>query len=75
MKNEIFNVRFATLAVLLREIASLYVAPPPTPRTFRTWLNRNRVPRKKANPMARAGGGEVYYSVPDTIKMLERSFR
>ncbi len=57
------NVRLATLEVLLETTIPLFLSPPPSRETLRDWFNRARIPRFKANPLARRGGGHVYYSV------------
>ncbi len=64
------NTRLATLDVLLETTIPLFLSPPPSRETLRAWLNRARIPRFKANPLARRGGGHVYYSVAAVEKFL-----
>lgn len=64
------NVRHATLDVLLETTIPLFLSPPPSRETLRDWFDRARIPRFKANPLARRGGGPVYYSVAAVEKFL-----
>jgi hypothetical protein len=63
--------RFATLDELLQNVVPLFVAPTPQRETFRDWLDRANVPRFKANPVAKRGGGPCFYSV----SAVEKFFR
>jgi len=64
------NVRLATLDVLLQTTIPAFLSPPPSRDTLRAWFKRARIPRFKANPLARRGGGPVYYSVAAVEKFL-----
>ncbi|MEI7939401.1 MAG: hypothetical protein WCK27_22175 [Verrucomicrobiota bacterium] len=64
------NVRLATLDVLLETTIPAFLSPPPSRDTLREWFDRARIPRFKANPLARRGGGHVYYSVAAVEKFL-----
>lgn len=66
------KARLATLDELLTNIIPLFLSPPPRRDTLRHWLNRARVPRFKTNPLAKRGGGAVYYSVAGVEKMLRQ---
>ncbi len=57
------NARLATLDVLLETTIPAFLDPPPSRETLRGWFDRARIPRFKANPLAKRGGGLVYYSV------------
>jgi hypothetical protein len=64
------NVRLATLDVLLETTIPAFLSPPPSRDTLRAWFDRARIPRFKANRLARRGGGHVYYSVAAVEKFL-----
>jgi hypothetical protein len=57
------HARLATLDVLLETTIPVFLSPPPSRGTLRAWFDQARIPRFKANPVARRGGGHVYYSV------------
>ncbi len=54
----------ATLDELIRTTLPPLLAPVPCRDTLRQWFDDARIPRFKANPVARRGGGAVYYNVP-----------
>jgi hypothetical protein len=64
------TARLATIDVLLATTIAVFLDPPPSRDTLRHWFNRARIPRFKANPSARRGGGPVYYSVAAVEKFL-----
>ena len=64
------NVRLATLDALLQTTIPAFLSPPPSRQTLRAWFDQARIPRFKANPLARRGGGHVYYSVAAVEKFL-----
>jgi len=66
------KARLATLDQLLTDTIPLFLSPPPKRDTLRAWLKRARVPRFKTNPVAKRGGGAVYYSVAAVEKMLRQ---
>ena len=55
--------RTATLDELRANILPNFIHPVPSRDTVRSWLESARVPRFKSNPLAKRGGGPVYYSV------------
>ena len=57
------NARLATLDGLLETVIPAFLNPPPSRETLRAWFDAARIPRFKANPSAKRGGGQVYYSV------------
>ncbi len=57
------NARLATIDVLLETTVPAFLDPVPSRETLREWFDRARIPRFKANPLAKRGGGPVYYSV------------
>lgn len=65
------SARLATLDQLLKTIIPAYLTPPPSRETLREWFDAARIPRFKANPTARRGGGPVYYSVAAVEKFLQ----
>jgi hypothetical protein len=65
------NARLATLDQLKKSTLPVFISPTPTDETIRAMFDAAKVPRFKANPLAKRGGGTVYYSVPH----VERLFR
>jgi hypothetical protein len=63
------SARLATITEL-RPMVAAHLAPVPCDQTLRAWFDDHHVPRFKANPRARRGGGPVYYSVPAVEKLL-----
>jgi hypothetical protein len=71
VKQELISrARLATLEELRQTIISVYLSPVPTKDTLRAWFDAAQIPRLKANPTARRGGGPVYYSVAAVEKFL-----
>lgn len=66
------DARLATLTVLLQTIIPNYLDPVPSRETARDWFDVARIPRFKPNPLAKRGGGEVYYDVPAVEKYLRQ---
>jgi hypothetical protein len=64
------RARLATMDELLKTTIPLFLAPVPSRETLRAWFDRAKVPRFKANPTARRGGGRVFYSVAAVEKLL-----
>jgi hypothetical protein len=64
------NARLATIDVLLQTTFPAFFSPPPSRESLREWFDRARIPRFKANSLARRGGGTVYYSVPAVEKFF-----
>src|ERR1017187_2723432 len=62
--------RLATLDELIKNTLPLFLSPIPCRDTLRAWFDTARIPRFKANPGARRGGGSVYYSVAGVEKFL-----
>jgi hypothetical protein len=69
MKNE--KARLATLDALCVTTIPAYLDPIPSKDTLRDWFDRGKVPRFKANPSAKRGGGPVFYSVSAVEKLLQ----
>ncbi len=65
----------ATLPVLLQTTVANYLNPTPSAETLRNWLDAAKVPRFKANPSAKRGGGPVQYQVAAVEKMLQARVR
>jgi hypothetical protein len=70
MKEQHSTARLATLDELLLTTLPAFLTPVPKRATVRVWLNNAKIPRFKANPVAKRGGGPAYYSVPAVEKML-----
>lgn len=62
--------RLATLDQLVENILPNFIAPVPSRDALRALFDRARVPRFKANPTAKRGGGHVYYSVAGVEKLI-----
>ena len=64
------SARLATLDELLQTTIPAFLAPAPSRETLRDWFDQARIPRFKANPVAKRGGGPVFYSVAAVEKFL-----
>ncbi len=64
------NARLATIDQLRETVLSAYFEPVPCRETLRAYFDLWRVPRFKANPLAKRGGGQVWYSVAHVEKHL-----
>jgi hypothetical protein len=64
------TARLANLDELLEKTVPVFLSPVPSRDTLRNWLDGANIPRFKANPAARKGGGCVYYSVPAVEKFF-----
>ena len=62
--------RLASLDQLLQTVIPAYLTPPPARDTLRDWFDQARIPRFKCNPVAKRGGGTVFYSVAAVEKLL-----
>ena len=71
MPNLIPSARLATLEQLVKTLIPAYLTPTPSHETLREWFDAARIPRFKANPAARRGGGPVFYSVAAVEKFLQ----
>jgi len=65
------TARLATLEQLVQTLIPAYLNPTPSRETLRDWFDAARIPRFKANPSARRGGGPVFYSVAAVEKFLQ----
>ena len=65
------TARLATLEQLVQTLIPAYLTPTPSHETLREWFDEARIPRFKANPTAKRGGGPVYYSVAAVEKFLQ----
>jgi hypothetical protein len=65
------SARLATLESLANSVVQAYLNPVPCHETLRGWFDEARIPRFKANPAAKRGGGPVYYSVAAVEKLLQ----
>ena len=64
------NARLATMVVLRETLLPNFLDPIPTNETLRNWFDEARVPRFKSNPLAKRGGGPVFYQVAAVEKLL-----
>jgi hypothetical protein len=64
------NARLATLDQLLQTTVPAFLTPAPSRETLRGWFDSAGVPRFKANPTARRGGGPCFYSVAAVEKLF-----
>ena len=62
------TARLATLDQLIQTTLPAFLDPIPCKATLRAWFNNAQVPRVKANPLAKNGGGHVFYSVAHVEK-------
>lgn len=65
------KARLATANELRKTTFTTYFDPPPSLKTIGRFLRAARVPRIKANPLAKRGGGTVFYHVA----AVERAIR
>ena len=65
------TARLASLDGLLETVIPAYLNPTPSRETLRDWFDMARIPRFKANPAAKRGGGQVFYSVAAVEKFLQ----
>ena len=63
--------RLATLDQLRQTLIPAHLDPVPCAETLREWFDSANIPRFKANPAAKRGGGSVYYSVAAVEKFLQ----
>lgn len=61
--------RMATLDVIQKDVIPLYLQPTPCKLTLKTWFKG--LPKFKANPCAKRGGGTVFYSIAAVEKYLK----
>jgi hypothetical protein len=66
------NARLATIDQLLQTTIPVHLDPPPCRETLRAWFDAAKIPRRKTNPLAKRGGGPVYYSVAAVEKFLQQ---
>ena len=69
-RTEHVSARLATLDELLKTVIPAYLTPSPGRETLRDWFDQARIPRFKANPTAKRGGGPVFYSVSAVEEFL-----
>ena len=70
VKTENISARLATLDELIANTFPQFITPVPSRETVRNWLDTAKVPRFKANPTAKRGGGPCFYSVAGVEKLL-----
>ncbi len=64
------TARLATISRLIETTLPAYLDPIPCRVTLRAMFDQAGVPRLKASPHAKRGGGNVYYSVSHVEKLL-----
>jgi hypothetical protein len=69
--NQTHTARLATLDQLVKTLIPAHLTPVPSHETLRDWFDTARIPRFKANPTAKRGGGPVFYSVAAVEKFLQ----
>ncbi len=65
------RARLATLDTLLETTIPAFLSEAPSRETLRDWFDKARIPRFKANPIAKRGGGKAFYSVAAVEKFLK----
>ncbi|MGD1084695.1 MAG: hypothetical protein ABSA47_08095 [Verrucomicrobiota bacterium] len=68
--NSFNTARLANLDQLIQTTLPNFISPVPSRETLRNWFDAAKIPRFKANPTARRGGGPVFYSVAAVEKFL-----
>jgi hypothetical protein len=66
------NARLATLDQLIATTIPAFLTPVPPRDTLRSWFDSAGIPRFKANPAAKRGGGACFYSVPAVEKFFRQ---
>ena len=66
------TARLASLSELMENVLPNFLTPVPSRDTVRNWLDKSGVARFKSNPLARRGGGVVFYSVNAVEKFLRQ---
>lgn len=66
------NSRLATLDQLCETTLPAFMTPVPSKDTLRNWFDGAKIPRFKANPCAKRGGGTAFYSVAAVEKFLRQ---
>lgn len=64
------SARLETLDQLRETTIKNFLNPVPCDETLRDLFDRENIPRFKANPLAKRGGGPVYYQVCAVEKLL-----
>lgn len=64
------TARMASIERLRETCVKNFCDPVPAAETLRDWFDRARIPKFKSNPLAKRGGGVVYYSVSAVEKFL-----
>jgi len=65
--------RLADLRKLRETVIPLYLSCVPSPETCRAWFDGAGIPRFKANPGAKRGGGRCFYDVGAVEQFLRRT--
>ena len=64
------QARLATLDALRENTLPVFIQPVPSNETLRAWFDAAKIPRFKSNPLAKRGGGAVWYSVAAVEKFF-----
>ena len=64
------TARLAAIGQLRQTLLKAHLDPVPCAATCKAWFDAARIPRMKANPLAKRGGGQVYYSVAHVERFL-----
>lgn len=72
--NEKIIARAATLKDMRENLLPQFLSPVPSDETLREWFKRAGIPALKANPLAKRGGGKVFYSTSAVEKLMRNSF-
>lgn len=70
MEEETVQARAATIDELIANTIPLFIRPVPSRDTLRSWFDNAKIPRFKSNPLAKRGGGPVFYQVSSVEKFL-----
>jgi hypothetical protein len=66
------RARMATMPQLRSTLIPSYLDPVPPPKTLARWFDEWQIPRMKANPRAKHGGGTLFYLVSPIEKALRQ---
>jgi hypothetical protein len=64
------TARLATLDRLREKTLPNFIDPIPSDEALRSLFDKENIPRFKANPTAKRGGGPVFYSVAAVEKLF-----
>jgi len=70
INSESSPARLATLDQLIENTIPLFLNPVPSRATLRDWFDAAKIPKFKANPAAKRGGGPCFYQTAGVEKFF-----